>query len=230
MRRIALSLTWFLAPALAAAQAPDSAPASTQAKAKMSVEAQSRVSNLPPGLSAETRAKIEAIVEAAHQKHLPSQPIEDRVAEGKAKGATEAQLVSESGKAMAQLEASQTALIRAGREHPSDGEVSRGAQVIARGATAAQLEALVRKAPSERSLEVAFEVLTQLEARGMPVDKALAVIGARLSGGASDGQLVSVLSSSQVGLGVGVSATRPDAGVTAGATATTAVGVAIRKP
>ena len=232
MRRIALSFPLYLFPVLVAAQAPDSAPASTQAKAKMSAEAAARVDNLPPGLSAETRTRIETIVEAAHQKHLPGQPIADRAAEAKAKGATEAQMVSECGKTMAQLEASQTALIRAGRTHPDSGEVTRGAQVIARGATAAQLEAFARKAPSDRGLEVAFEVLTQLVARGVPVDRALAVVGGRLSGGASDGQLVSVLASGSAGLGAGVSSgTGTNGGVTAGGSVTGAVGAGIvRKP
>jgi hypothetical protein len=229
MRRITLGLALTLAPALLAAQAPDSGQAGSHAGMKAHAAAETRVeaAHLPPGISADARTKIEAMIVAAREKHLPTQPMADRVAEGKAKGASDEQMVSECRKSMVQLEASQTALIKAGREHPSDEEVARGAQVIARGATAAQLEAFVRRTPSDRRLEVAFEVLTQLEARGVPVDRALTVIGGKLSGGASDGQLVSVLGSGQAGLGLGHD--RPEAA--AGGTVTGALGVGItRKP
>ena len=233
MSRIALGLALTVVPALMAAQAPDSTRAGShaQAQAHSAVGARAEVPPLPRGLSVEARGKIEAMIEVAREEHLPMQPMSDRVAEGKAKGASDDQMVSECRKAMLQLEASQTALIKAGREHPSDEEVARGAQVIARGATTAQLEAFVRHAPSDRRLEVAFEVLTQLEARGVPVDRALTVIGGKLSGGATDGQLVSVLGSGQSGLGLGVGRDKPDAGATAGGTVTGALGAAIiRKP
>jgi hypothetical protein len=235
MSRIALGLAWTVVPALMVAQAPDSTRAGShtqaQAQAHAGVGARAEVPPLPRGLSVEARGKIEAMIEMAREKHLPTQPMSDRVAEGKAKGASDDQMVSECRKAMLQLEASQTALIKAGREHPSDEEVARGAQVIARGATSAQLEAFVRHAPSDRRLEVAFEVLTQLEARGVPVDRALTVVGGKLSGGASDGQLVSVLGSGQAGLGLGVGRDKPDAGAAAGGTVTGALGAGIiRKP
>ena len=231
MSRIALGLAMTVVPALMAAQAPDSTRAASHAQAHAGVEARADAGPLPRGLSAEARGKIEVMIEAAREKHLPTQPMSDRVAEGKAKGASDEQTVSECRKAMLQLEASQTALIKAGREHPSDEEVARGAQVIARGATSAQLEAFVRRAPSDRRLEVAFEVLTQLEARGVPVDRALTVVGGKLSGGASDGQLVSVLGSGQAGLGLGLGKDRPDAGAATSGTVTGALGAGIiRKP
>jgi hypothetical protein len=244
MNRITLGLALTLVPALLAAQAPDSTRAGSQGNTRISaqaeVHAQAGVSagqqhrpdaKLPPGLSAETRARIDAMIEVAKQKDLPTQPMADRVAEGKAKGATEARMVSECRKVMVELETSQEALIQAGREHPSDEEVTRGAQVIARGATRAQLAAFVAHAPSDRSLEVALEVLTQLVARGVPVDRAFAVIGARLTGGASDGQLVSALGKGEAGLGLAIAREKPDLGTTAGASATGALGVGLpRKP
>lgn len=223
MKAITLTLGLALAPALVAAQTVVATEAQVHAKAD--------VSAIPVGLSAETRAKLVAMIEAARNQDLPTEPISDRMAEGKAKGASEAQIIAASARAMGELEASQQALIRAGREHPSDEEVERGSQVIARGATSAELEAFVRHAPSDRPLEVAFEVLTQLAARGVPVDHALTVIGSRLSGGASDGQLVSVLGSAHGQAGLEVSSRKPDVGASASGTASGVLGVKLpRRP
>jgi len=173
MRRTTLALMLALAPGYLAAQ---SEPAGqTESKPASSTQAQS-------GFSAETRVRLEAMFRIAREQGLPTEPMAERVAEGQAKGASEAQILAATGQVEAQLAASQQALIRAGRERPSDAEVTRGAQVIARGATSAQLEAFVRQQPSERRLVVAFQVLTDLAARGIPVDRALAVVGAKLDG------------------------------------------------
>lgn len=223
MKAITLTLGLALAPALVAAQTVVATEAQAHAKAD--------VSALPAGLSAEARAKLVAMIEAAKQKNLPTEPMTDRVAEGTAKGASEAQIVAAGARAMADLEASQQALIRAGREQPSDEEVVRGSQVIERGATSAELEAFVRHAPTDRGLGVAFEVLTQLAARGVPVDHALSVIGSRLSSGASDGQLVSVLGTGNGQVGLGISSTKPGVAATATGTASGVVGVKLpRRP
>jgi len=209
MRATTFTFALVLAPAVLAGQATSGNPPAdrTTAAAAALVQANTKI---PNGFSAEARARLEAMFQVALQKHLPTEPMADRMAEGQAKGASEAQIVAATQKTEAQLEASQEALIKAGRERPSDEEVARGAQVIARGATSAQLEAFVRHAPSGRGLEVAFEVLTQLFARGVPVDQAFTVIGAQLESGASDGRLVSVLGSAnaQAGLGLGVGLTR----------------------
>jgi hypothetical protein len=209
MRATTLTLALVLVPAVLLGQATSGNPPAdrTTATAAALVQANTKVQN---GFSAEGRARLEATFQAALEKRLPTEPMADRMAEGQAKGANEAQIIAATQQTEAQLEASQQALIRAGRQRPSDEEVARGAQVIARGATSAQLEAFVRHAPSGRGLEVAFEVLTQLSARGVPVDQALTVIGAKLEAGASDGRLVSVLGSAnaQAGLGLGVGLTR----------------------
>jgi len=174
MRRTTIALVLALAPGYLAAQGEpagqtESQPASTQTS----------------GFSAETRVRLEAMFHVARERRLPTGPMEDRIAEGRAKGASEAQIIAATRQVEAQLDASQEALIRAGREQPSDAEVTRGAQIMARGATSAQLEALARQQPSERRLLVAFQVLTDLAARGVPVDRALAVLGAKLDGSTS---------------------------------------------
>jgi hypothetical protein len=209
MRQLTLTLALALSPMLAAAQASAGAQGEARARADVSLQRRDET-RIPEGFSVETRARLEAMVEAAKKKNLPTEPMTDVMAEGQAKGASEAQIVAASATTMGQLEASLQALIQGGRERPSDAEVQRGAAAIARGATSVQLEALVRRAPSERRLEVAFEVLTELAARGVPVDRALLAVGGNLSAGATDGQLVSILASGngQAGLRLGT-ARRP---------------------
>jgi hypothetical protein len=147
-------------------------------------------------MSAESRAQLEATFAAARQRDLPERPIQNRVAEGQAKGASEAQIVLAAQRMESRLEATQDAMIRAGRRDPSDAEVERGAQAMERGTTSAQLELIARRAPSERSLVVAFEVLSALEARGMAVDNAVAQISSRLEARATDQALVQLTANS----------------------------------
>lgn len=183
MRKPIMILALTVAPALAAAQASAGAQAEARAQASVTVE-RGEAPRIPGGFSAETRAKLEAMFETARRKSLPAEPMKDRMAEGQTKGASEREILAASATTLAQLEMSQAALIRAGRDHPSDEEVVRGAQIIARGASGAQLALLARRDPSERRLEVALEVLTDLSARGMPVDRAITAI---VSAGATAG-------------------------------------------
>jgi hypothetical protein len=161
------------------------------------------------GISVETRTRVEAMIRAAERDGLPSEAMADRAAEGQAKRAPDAAILAAVARTRAELDASLAALHRGGREQPEREEVTRGAQVLARGATEAQLEAIVRRTPSERRLSVALDVLTDLTARGMPVEHALAVVGSRLEAGASDGQLTALTTSANsqlngnAGLGLG---------------------------
>ena len=218
MRRTAIALLLALAPAYLSAQ---SQPESTTPTAPSN------------GLSVEGRARLEAMLHVARERYLPTEPMANRVAEGQAKGASEAQIIASVGRIEAQLRASQEALIRAGRSQPSEAEVARGAEVMASGATSAELEAFVRRAPSERRLVVAFDVLTRLTERGVPVDRALAVVGGQLSAGAADGQLISLTASAngQANGLASASGGSTAASSTIGGSLTGAVGVGlIRKP
>jgi len=179
MRRTTIALMLAFAPGYLAAQGQSTGQTQSQ----------------PSGFSAETRVRLEAMLRVAREHNLPTEPMTNRAAEGQAKGASEAQIIAATGRVEAELAASQEALIRAGHPQPSDAEVISGAQVIASGATQAQLEAFARRNPSERRLEVALQVLIDLAARGIPVDHALAVVGAKLSSGATDGQLESLTAS-----------------------------------
>ena len=188
MRNVTLAFVLAAAPGYLAAQSQ----ATGQAAASAVAQAQA-----PAGFSAATQARLDATLQAARERSLPTQPLYDRIAEGQAKGASEVQIVAATERTEAQLAASQQAMISAGRRQPSGPEVARGAQLIASGATSAQLEAFVRRAPAERRLEVAFQVVSDLAASGVPVTQAMTVVGAQLGGGASDRGLITLGSSGQ---------------------------------
>jgi hypothetical protein len=224
MRRTTIALMLACAPGYLAAQTQP------EGQTESKPAGQSQASS---GFSAETRVRLEAMLRVARERKLPTEAMTSVIAEGQAKGASDAQIIAATQRVETQLMASQQALIRAGHSQPSDAQVQRGARVLASGASSAQLEAFVRHAPSERRLEVAFQVLTDLAARGVPVDRALAVIGAQLSGGATDGQLVSLTASAngqahgQAAAGNGTQSTA--AGIGSSLTAGLGIGVT-RKP
>jgi hypothetical protein len=192
MRRFMAAFTLTLLPGLALAQAsgqpqqPAEPAARTEAQAKARAEAEAAVL---AGMTPLVAARLRAMLDAAAQKSLPTEPILDRIAEGKAKGAAEGRIAAESEKTLGQLMLAYEAMVRAGRSEPSEEEVIRAAAVIERGVTSAQLEAVIGKAPEGRPLTVAFEVLSDLADRGLPVDRALAEVSTRLAAGASDQQL-----------------------------------------
>lgn len=194
MRNAILLFTLTLAPATAAAQAEGGAQADARAQAALTVRRDSV--RIPEEFSANTRARLTAILEIARRKNLPAEPVNDRIAEGQAKGAAESEIVAAGAATLAQLELSQSALLRAGRE-PSGAEVSRGAQLLARGASAAQLSALAGREPSERRLDVALQVLLDLTAQGVPVDRALAAV-----------ETAGAIAGAQIGLGAEAGVTR----------------------
>jgi len=193
MRSITLTIAITCLPALLGAQ---------QVSASASASGQANVS-VPASYSTQAKTKIESAFQAARSKGLPEQPMRQRMAEGQAKGASDAQVAVAVQKVEARLEASQSAMIRAGRTHPQPDEVTGGEQVMERGATEAQVEALVKHAPSDRSLTVAFNVLSRLEARGEPVDQAVAEIQSKLDARASDEALVSLASGADATMGGG---------------------------
>lgn len=196
MRNAILVFMLTLAPALAAAQAEARAQADARTQAALTVRRGDSL-RIPAEFSADTRARLTAMLEIAREKSLPAEPVNDRIAEGRAKGAAESEIVAASAATLAQLELSQSALVRAGRERPTDGEISRGAQLLARGASSAQLSALAGREPSERRLDLALDVLLDLTAQGMQVDRALAAV-----------ETAGVTAGTRIGLGVGAGITR----------------------
>ncbi|MFI5228803.1 MAG: hypothetical protein ACHQWU_07025, partial [Gemmatimonadales bacterium] len=161
-----LALAFICAPAALFAQ---QASASATATSAASV-------SVPASYSAAAKANIEASFKRAQDKNVPDHAMRQRLAEGQAKAASDAQVATAVQKTEARLEASQSAMVRAGRSNPTPQEIDAGEQAMARGATEANVEGLAKHAPSDRSLVVAFDVLSTLEAKGTPVDQAVAQI------------------------------------------------------
>jgi hypothetical protein len=162
-------------PALLAAQATGTANGEVQGKI-----------SVPSSYSAESRTKIEAAFTAAHTKSLPDQILRDRLTEAQAANAAEADVVTSIQKLESQLEETQQALVQSGRQTPTADEITAAASAMEHGLTGAQVSALAKQAPADRSLVVAFNTLNKLAARGQPIDQALASVQAKLEAKASD--------------------------------------------
>jgi hypothetical protein len=137
-----------MVPAIAGAQSA-TATATSQTTAK---------ADIPASYSAESQTKINATFERARERKLPERPIRDRVAEGQAKAASEAQIVVAAQRAEARLEAAQSAMVRAGRQ-PNDQELIRAEAAMARGATEAQIEAAARSVQPDQQLIVQLDAI-----------------------------------------------------------------------
>ncbi|MBW7934126.1 MAG: hypothetical protein H3C62_11080 [Gemmatimonadaceae bacterium] len=224
-----------MVPTLLSAQvsgrARGTATASTSLPTQASAQAHAATSvdfSPPKGWSAEGSARLEAMYADARRKDLPPEPIAQRVAEGRAKGASEAAILASAGTVKTHLEASHAAMLKAGRR-PSNAETARGATAMEHGVTEVQLETMARKTPSDRSLVVAFDVLGRLAARGVPVTRALAQVQTKLDARASDAVLVSLVpnagaASGHATVGAGGAASSTGSAVSAAATGAAGVG------
>ncbi len=74
----------------------------------------------------------------------------------------------------------QTALVSAGRATPTSDEVSRAAIAIEKGFTMAQIEAIAKAAPADRSLVVSFNVVAKLTEHGVTAADAASKVQAKL--------------------------------------------------
>ncbi len=153
-------------------------------------------------LSADAQSKVDANLRIARERKLPEEPIRQRVAEGQAKGASDAQVAAASGRTLLDLQGSFDAMVRGGHTTPSAAEISRGASLIARGYTAVHLEGVARNAGSDRSLTVAFDVLTSLQARGVSNTNAVAQVESQLAAHASDAQIGALATNASASAGL----------------------------
>ena len=210
-----LALALICAPAALFAQQAASTSSAT-ASATASANAQTSV-NVPSSYSAQAKTDIEASFKRAHDHNVPDQAMRQRLAEGQAKSASDAQTASSVQKTEARLEASQSAMVHAGRSNPTPKEINSGEQAMASGASEADVEAVAKHAPADRSLVVAFDVLSKLEAQGKPANQAVATITAKLDANATDDVLASLTgSASATGA---VQGNPPSGSAAAGATA-----------
>lgn len=221
MKKIASTLALMLTPAVLAAQS-----AKAHAHGETRAEAQTK------SVDASAQASVDAEIAVARERGLPAKAIQRRVAEARAKGRTEAQAAVAARELRGSFEAAHAAIIRAGRSSPREDEVERGGYAIERGYTSAQVEVIAKSAPSDRSLVVAFDVLTELVARGVANENALAQVQSKLAARADDAQihgLVTAAANANPNASLGVDA-KAGAAVDAGAKAGAAVGGVLRKP
>lgn len=195
MHKLAIPFVLALTPVVLAAQASGQA----QASAKASTNAQVSANAGGVSMSTSTSASADAEIALARKRGLPTKALENRVAEGRAKGASNAELASSAAKGRANLETADEVLVSSGRRQPSNDEVERGAEVLAGGYSRAQLEAVVKAAPSDRSLVVAFDVLSRLRARGVASAQALEQVRSKLEARAVDADLETLVSANANG-------------------------------
>jgi len=213
MYKLTMPFIIALAPAVLAAQASARATSQTRVDAEASAA----------GTRTSGSTSVDAEIAVARRKGLPTRPIENRVAEGRAKGASEAKLAATAAETRASLETAHEVLVRGGRQRPAEDEVERGGEVLAHGYTRADLEAVVSSAPADRSLVVAFDVLTRLRARGVASARALAQVTSNLRARATDAQLDALVAAhggANVGVGAGSAAAGASGKAAAGAGAT----------
>ena len=200
-RLTTLTLALALGPAALVAQGsgqaakPKPVPPTTSSRTAASAGADARAKATiaaPKGWSAEGAAKLATMYQEADSEDVPRKPIADRVAEGHAKGASEATILTSADHVHANLVAAQKAMVAAGRK-PTQDETARGASAMEHGVTSAEIETMARKTPNDRSLVVAFDVLGKLAARGVPVTNAITQVQGKLDARASDAALVSLV-------------------------------------
>jgi len=151
-------------------------------------------------IAPENRVKLQVTLEAARRRNLPTRPMIDRIAASKAKGSTDPQIVTGTNEMLNRLELSQQALAKAGRRQPDPHEVALGAVALERGVSPVQLEALIKSAPTDRSLVISLDVLTQLTGRGLSAGDAIAQVSGKLAARAPDSEIAALTA----GLGAGV--------------------------
>lgn len=149
----------------------------------------STTSSADVGVSTSATIGIQSLRQEARDSQVPEQAVANVIAEGRAKGATNAQLLATGHATIQQLAAAKQAIVSAGRAHPSDGEIQQAATLMAQGATSAQVQVLAAQASADHSLMVAFSTVAALAARGESMPDAMAQVGSRLSAGLPDTNL-----------------------------------------
>jgi hypothetical protein len=157
------------------------------------VRAQQEVSVLSR-FAPDQRVRLEGILGDARRRGLPTQPLTDRMLDGKSRGQPEADIVTGTGEVLRRLEISGRALTHAGRDRIDPQEIVLGAAILDRGATSAQLESVIRTAAPTRPLMVALDVVVRLTDKGLSVDSAIAQVSGKLVSKASDSQIRGLLS------------------------------------
>lgn len=197
MKITMIAAAMLFTPGMLIAQATGSATAHVQASATTHAS-----STVPSTFSAAGRTRLEATYARARMEHVPEAVIASRVAEGESKGASEHAIVASAARVETHMESARAAMTAAGR-HPTDAEVQAGAYAMERGVTKAQIGAMARRAPDDRSLAVAFDAVTRLNENGVALNSALTAVQAKLDAHASDAAITSLVTHAKGGVKIG---------------------------
>jgi len=122
-------------------------------------------------LADEARAQVNAILDAARDDGLPTEPLVDRALEGAAKGAPSDLIVRAVTRLSEELGQARDAF----GVNAAVGELTAGASALRAGATTEDL-ARLRALRPEQPLTVAAAVLADLTSAGVPVDSAVSAV------------------------------------------------------
>jgi len=139
--------------------------------------AQAQEARLEGRVPEPARGEIDAVLAAARDAGIPTEPLVDRALEGASKGADGQRIVAAVRRLDLELRSSRDAL----GLQSTDAEVVAGASALRAGAQPGDLTEL-RKSRGEQPLTVAAAVLADLVAVGVPVDTAVAAVLALAEG------------------------------------------------
>lgn len=173
----------------------------------------------PAALAAQdsTRAdtRVNASLEAAAEAGIPVALLERKVAEGKAKGVPMERIAAAVEARLAALTRAREAMVDAGLNSTTEGELSVAADAVQAGVSGTALATISRSAPDERRA-VAIAVLSELVAAGRTSNQAVAQVQTALSAGPE--ALANLRTGAVAGASAGVGAGAGGAGVQVDAT------------
>jgi hypothetical protein len=170
---------------------------------------------------AEGQAGGEAALAATVAAGLPEAPVRRVIAEGRARGASEAQVDRAAMAVHTRLRASMQALATSGEGTAASAtEIEAGAEALASGARPRDLRRLADAAPADRSLTASLQALARLSSAGVDPARASGQLAAGLQAGASDAAIADLAASavSRASVGNGASSVAGSASGALGAT------------
>lgn len=140
-------------------------------------------------LPADVAERVLARIAEARARELPAAALENRALKFASKGVKPADIEKSVIEHADRMEKAKEA-IEKGRGRPANGgEVDAGAEAVRRGVDGAQISALAKSAPSGRSLEVPFTVISSLIGRGLKSDAAILRVQEMLDARRTDREL-----------------------------------------
>lgn len=149
--------------------------------------ARAQVERLSNRLDGPTYEQVRRIVDSARERGLPIEPLVNKALEGSLKEAPGTRIVSAVAALATRLETSMAEL----QPGPSESELVAGANALAVGVPPATLRR-VRHLQRDRAVAVPLAVLSELIARGVPVERASSMVLALLERGATPRQLMAM--------------------------------------